>query len=91
MSSAVRRWPPPTATGRFSKIKDAIGTYVRHVPEIAPDPASAQTYRPHAAGVQQALTARSQPASDDLDALPPPATEAGQSPLAIAPLNSNRA
>ena len=79
-----------TAIGRFSRVEDAVVAYVRTIDEVAPDPAWVETYA-RMQPVFDKLYAHSQALYDDLDALATPATEAGQSPLAIAPLNSNRA
>ena len=57
-----------TATGRFSRLEDAIDSYVRHVDEVSPDPAWVQTYARMQPTFDK-LYAHSQALYDDLDAL----------------------
>ena len=57
-----------TAAGRFANVEDAVGAYVRHVEEIAPDPAWAETYA-RMQPVFDKLYKRSQALYNDLDAL----------------------
>jgi xylulokinase len=57
-----------TAAGRFANVEDAVGVYVRHVDEVAPDPAWAETYA-RMQPVFDKLYAHSQALYDDLDAL----------------------
>ena len=57
-----------TATGRFSRLEDAIESYVRHVDEVTPDPAWVQTYARMQPTFDK-LYAHSQALYDDLDAL----------------------
>jgi xylulokinase len=57
-----------TATGRFSRIEDAVSAYVRYADEIQPDPAWTEVYR-RMQPVFNRLYAHSQALYDDLDAL----------------------
>jgi xylulokinase len=57
-----------TATGRFSRVEDAVGAYVRYVDEASPDPRWAETYA-RMQPVFDKLYAHSQALYDDLDAL----------------------
>ncbi len=57
-----------TATGRFSKLEDAVDAYVRHVDEVLPDPAWADVYA-RMTPVFDKLYVHSQALYDDLDAL----------------------
>lgn len=61
-----------TATGRFSNVEDAVGAYVRHIDEVAPDPAWAEIYA-RMQTVFDKLYEHSQALYDDLDALAAPA------------------
>jgi xylulokinase len=68
-----------TATGRFSRLQDAIDSYVNHVDEVLPDPAWTQTY----ARMQQTfdrLYVHSQALYSDLDALANGESKAGPDP-----------
>ena len=55
-----------TATGRFSRVEDAIARYVRYAEEIAPDPAWQEVYH-RMQPVFDRLYAHSQALYDDLD------------------------
>ena len=57
-----------TAAGRFANVEDAVAAYVRHVDEVAPDPAWAETYS-RMQPVFDKLYSHSQALYDDLDAL----------------------
>ena len=57
-----------TATGRFSKLEDAVDAYVRHVDEVLPDPAWADIYA-RMQPIFDKLYVHSQALYDDLDAL----------------------
>jgi xylulokinase len=57
-----------TATGRFSRVEDAVEAYVRYVDEASPDPRWAETYA-RMQPVFDRLYAHSQALYDDLDAL----------------------
>jgi len=57
-----------TAVGRFSKVEDAIGHFVRYSAEILPDPAWAETYA-RMQPVFDRLYRHSQALYDDLDRL----------------------
>ena len=57
-----------TATGRFSRLEDAIDFYVQHVDEVLPDPDWARTYARMQPTFDR-LYAHSQALYDDLDAL----------------------
>ena len=61
------------ATGRFSRVEDAVDAYVRYIDEVAPNPAWAETYA-RMQPVFDKLYAHSQALYDDLDALTVPAT-----------------
>jgi xylulokinase len=57
-----------TAAGWFTRIEDAVASYVRYVEEISPDPDWAQTYA-RMQPIFDRLYAHSQALYDDLDAL----------------------
>lgn len=57
-----------TATGRVSRLEDAIDSYVQHVDEVLPDPDWARTYARMQPTFDR-LYAHSQALYDDLDAL----------------------
>ena len=57
-----------TATGRFSRLEDAVDAYVRHVDEVTPDPAWASVYE-RMQPIFDKLYSHSQALYDDLDAL----------------------
>jgi xylulokinase len=57
-----------TATGRFSRLEDAIESYVRYVDEVPPDPAWVETYARMQPTFDK-LYIHSQTLYDDLDAL----------------------
>jgi xylulokinase len=57
-----------TAAGWFTRIEDAVASYVHYVEEISPDPAWAQTYA-RMQPIFDRLYAHSQALYDDLDAL----------------------
>jgi xylulokinase len=56
------------ATGRFSRVEDAVGRYVRYAEEVAPDPAWQQVYH-RMQSLFDRLYAHSQALYDDLDRL----------------------
>jgi len=57
-----------TATGRFSRVEDAVSAYVRYADEVQPDPAWAETYQ-RMQPVFDRIYFHSQALYDDLDRL----------------------
>lgn len=69
-----------TATGRFGSIEEAVGSYVRHGDEVAPDTDWAETYA-RMQPVFNKLYVHSQALYDELDALMAPIRDVTLRPL----------